>query len=556
MRQSLKTKLISSLEKCFSDESIDTKPALSRLSLLRGQQVSFQLVMTETDPQFRNAYRANLRLEGNLAPYVTVRRVMELPVSMPCYPSPDSNYLRTAPGLYPDLLAPLDYHGRPSIVLGQLRTLWFALNLPNDFPAGEHHITVQLCDDAGEVLSCNELQITLIDAVLPPQELIFTQWFHCDCLAQYYGVEAFSEEHWTIIENFVRTAAANGINLLLTPIFTPPLDTEVGGERLTNQLVGVTLEGETYRFDFTLLDRWIDMADRCGIQYFEIAHFFTQWGAAHAPKIMATVNGEYRRLFGWDTDATGEAYTAFLRTFIPAFLDHMKARGDDRRCYFHVSDEPNAEQLEQYRASKAVIADLLEGYTIMDALSNFEFYSQGVVSTPIPSTNHIEPFLEAETDGLWTYYCCAQHRDVSNRFCAMPSARNRIIGVQLYKYDIVGFLHWGFNFYNTCHSHNPINPFLDTCGSDWVPAGDTCSVYPAPDGTAWESLRIVVFREALEDLRAFKLCEALCGRDRVMQLIEGDLAEPITFKQYPHSADYILQLRERVNAAIAEAIAK
>ena len=34
-------------------------------------------------------------------------------------------------------------------------------------------------------------------------------------------------------------AVAHGVNLLYTPLFTPPLDTQVGGERTTVQLVDV-----------------------------------------------------------------------------------------------------------------------------------------------------------------------------------------------------------------------------------------------------------------------------------------------------------------------------
>ncbi len=551
MRETLQHKIISSLEKCFLDESIADKQTLTAASVLRGEQLSFQLAYTELGWPKVRPFLASLSISGPLAPYITVRRVMSIPSMMPAYVNADDNYLRTEPGLYPDLLAPLDYDGRVSIVPKQLRALWFTFEAPDDLPAGVYPTEITLTDETGEVIAADTITITLCDVVLPEQELILTQWFHCDCLAQYYNVEVFSEEHWRIIENFVKTAVQNGINLLLTPVFTPPLDTEVGGERLTTQLVGITQDKGEYTFDFTLLDRWIEMCNRCGVKYFEIAHFFTQWGAGHAPKIMATVNGEYRRIFGWETDATGEEYTRFLRTFIPAFLDHMKARGDDRRCFFHVSDEPQDDHLDQYRASKAVIEDLLEGYTIMDALSNFEYYNQGIVKTPIPATDHINPFLEAEIPGLWTYYCCAQHRKVSNRFFAMPSARTRIIGVQLYKYNIVGFLQWGYNFYNNRHSFEPLNPFLDSNGSDWVPSGDSYSVYPAPDGTAWESLRILVFREALADIRALKLCESLYGRDYVLNLIDGELDSPITFDCYPRDAAYILNLREKVNAAIA-----
>ncbi len=551
MSPAIKTRLLSSMEKCFPDEDIERKSPLDHISVLRGEQLSFQLAC------FRDAAVpfscVDLQLGGSLAPYVRVRQVECIPSLMPAYPNSDDGYLRTVPGLYPDLLAPLQYGGRVSLPPNQLRSLWITLSLPDDLPAGEHTLSLELRDPTGEVLSHDDLQVELIDARLPEQTLIFTQWFHCDCLADYYGVEVFSEEHWAIIERFVRTAAENGINLLLTPVFTPPLDTEVGGERPTVQLVEVTREGEKYSFAFARLDRWIDMCDRCGIQYFEISHLFTQWGAAHAPKIMATAEGEYRRIFGWETDAAGEAYTAFLRQFIPAFLAHMRARGDDRRCFFHISDEPNAAQLEQYCASAAPVKELLRGYPIMDALSNFAFWEQGVVEMPIVSTNHIEPFLEAKVPGLWAYYCCAQNRDVSNRFFAMPGARTRIIGVQLYKYSIAGFLQWGYNFYFNRHSWDSVNPFLDSTGGCWVPSGDPYSVYPAPDGSAWESMRIVLFREALEDLRALQLCESLYGREYVLALIEDGLDTPLTFSRYPRDAEYLLNLRRRVNAAIAAA---
>ena len=62
-----------------------------------------------------------------------------------------------------------------------------------------------------------------------------------------------------------------------------------------------------------------------GVRTFEIAHLFTQWGAYHAPKIMATVDGEYKRIFGWDTDAASDEYIGFLRAFLTALIAEMKA---------------------------------------------------------------------------------------------------------------------------------------------------------------------------------------------------------------------------------------
>lgn len=66
--------------------------------------------------------------------------------------------------------------------------------------------------------------------------------------------------------------------MLLMPVFTLPLDTKVGGERPTTQLVGVEKTADGYVFDFSLVGRWLDMCARCGVKYHEISHLFTQWG--------------------------------------------------------------------------------------------------------------------------------------------------------------------------------------------------------------------------------------------------------------------------------------
>ena len=52
----------------------------------------------------------------------------------------------------------------------------------------------------------------------------------------------------------MKTAVKNGMNMVLMPAFTPPLDTPVGKERKTVQLVGVDFDGKNYKFDFSLLE--------------------------------------------------------------------------------------------------------------------------------------------------------------------------------------------------------------------------------------------------------------------------------------------------------------
>ena len=553
--ETLKTKLISGLEKCFLDECIDAKYALDHDTILKNERYSFQLaVKEEASAVGRVILYASVA--GPLADYVKLYKVESVPVRFPVYrnlaPEFYDNYLRTTPGLYPDLLRPYEEYGMFNVLPGDLNALWVEVDTKGEVPAGEYPITVILKDGAGNVRSEDTFTLEILAAELPAQKTLYTEWFHPDCLSVYYGAPVFSEKYWEIVENFMKNAARAGINLILTPTFTPPLDTAVGDERPTVQLVDVTVTNGEYSFEFSKVGRWVALADKCGIENFEIAHFFTQWGAAHAPKVMATVDGEYKRLFGWETEATGEEYSRFLRQFITEFLAYMKKLGKDHNCYFHISDEPNGEQLQSYIAAKDVVRDLLDGYVIMDALSHYEFYASGALETPIPSNNSIEPFIENNVPDLWTYYCCGQHKDVSNRFLAMPSDRNRIIGIQFYKYNIVGFLQWGYNIYFNQGSVYPINPYEITDGDYFTPAGDCFSVYPGENGEALDSLRACVFYDALQDQRAMQLAETLVGREAVMDAIEGHLAddEKITFSRYPHGIGYIHETRAKINALI------
>lgn len=546
----MQVKLLSSLEKCFPDETLDSKPSLETPSMLQNERYSFQVgyQCLETENSKRIVH---FSLESPLADHIQVYRVQYIPSMMPAYRNRhDAHYLRTQPGLFPDLLEPMP-QGYRLPASNTLNTLWLEVEPQGQFPAGSYPITCVFTDTNAERVAEITCTLEILAASLPEQKLIYTQWFYTDCLLQYYGTQSFDQRHWQIIENFMGNAKRYGQNMILTPVLTPALDTYVGGERPTTQLVEIFLENGQYRFDFSKLGRWVDLCDKVGIQYLEINHFFTQWGAAACPKVMATVDGQYRQIFGWDTPSHGDDYKEFLYALIPRMLRYLREEknGADRRCYFHISDEPRSQHLEQYTKVSRMIRPLLEGYPTMDALSDYDIYANGVTTCPVPPVTHAEHFLEHQVPNLWTYYCCTQCVDVSNRFFAMPAWRTRIIGVQLYKFGISGFLHWGYNFYNNQYSYAPINPFLCSDAECAFPSGDAYSVYPGRDGQPWPSVRQAVFYDALQDLRALELCESLHGRAYTMALLEDGI-EPITFTQYPTDPQWLPDLRKRLHKAI------
>lgn len=533
--------LADSLEKVFPNNP-PKEFLLKEPTIFQKEQFSFQLAY-----RTKEAQAIHIQIETDDSIQVLLSKVKKVPSELPAYPDRhDGNYLSTEPGLYPDFLEP---------VIGETieletdgwNAIWFDLT-PNGQAEGEKVQTIKVLDDTGKELYNETINIRVIPYELPEQKLIRTEWFHSDCLADYYEVEAFSPEHWRIVENFIQTAGENGINMILTPIFTQPLDTKVGGERTTVQLVDISLENGKYAFNFTKLKKWLEICERHHIKYLEMAHLFTQWGAEFTPKIVVEEEGQLVKKFGWHVSSTSKEYQEFLQAFLPALTEFLKENWIQENVYFHISDEPNEGNLETYSKAKAVAEPYLEGFKIIDALSSYSFYEKGIVQKPIVATDHIQPFLDHNVPGLWAYYCCSQNIGVSNRFMAMPSARNRIIATQLFKYDIEGFLQWGYNFYNSQYSIEPINPYEVTDAKKAFPSGDAFLVYPGKNGEALPSIRSKVLFQAMQDLRALQWLEELKGKQYVLELIESK--GEITFFEYPMESGYIFNMREEVNKEI------
>jgi hypothetical protein len=554
-------KISSSLEKCFLDSSLSEFSELKEQALFSNQRFSFQLLMhfTETEEKYARLELIPV-IESDISQYITVREVVNIPSDYPVYSHSDEDVLRRTPGLYPDLIRPLKYGGVMLIPFNQSRALWFTVD-PKGELTGKHTVKIKMMNadyvngvglvPDGTVLSENEITLDFKNVALPEQNLIFSQWFYADCVADYYNVPVFSDKHFEICENFIKKAAEGGRNMMLLPLLTYALDIRHNEYRTTVQLIDVYKNGSEYTFKYDNLDRWLDICNRNGIKYYEVCHLFSQWGATATPKVMAYVDGEYKRIFGWDTDPLGTEYRTFLRAFLKGFIEHMKERGEDKKCWFHISDEPVSEHLPQYKAVKEMIADIIEGYPQFDALSHYEFYEQGIVKHPVPGTPYIKPFLENNVPDLFCYYCGGQAQGVSNCHFAMSLSRTRFIGTQLFKYKLKGFLNWGYNFYNNQWSHDHVDPFFSSTGECFGASGDTYMVYPAPDGSAWESNRFNAFYEGLEDMRAMELCASLYSHEETVNAIE-EIAGTVVFDKCVCDSETMLKIRNKINDMIFE----
>lgn len=417
-------------------------------------------------------------------------------------------------------------------------------------PAGTHKIEIRLISlKTGKLLDEHNISIELMDALLPKNDLIYTNWLHYDCLSDSSGLPVWSDGYFELLGKYIKNAVKGGMNTLLTPAFTPALDTPVGMERMNVQLVKIKKEPTGYSFDLSLLRRFMTLAIENGIEYFEHCHLFSQWGARTAINIYAE---DGKRLFGWDTPATAPEYTEFLNKYLSEYLGLCRELGVSDKLLFHVSDEPAREHCDDYAKAVASVKESLSEHIIGDALSDYSFYELGLTQMPIVDTPFADDF-DGRAERMMLYYTGGEKQvGLSNRLLSSAPQKTRIIGLQLFRYKARGFLHWGYNYTYGRMSAGLFDPAKDPCFYKNVP-GVSYLVYSDTDRSPMPSLREMNMRDAMNDYRALKLCESLIGRQATLDLCENILGEKISVTTLPKNVEKMIALRRGINEKIKEA---
>jgi len=389
----LETRLLTSLEQVFPDRC--PNKAITKISGLKNEPLSFQLAFKVQEMEQWAPVPILLRIESELP--VSVYTVQCVPVLQT---KAEGFVGEPRPGLFPDMLLPkttnpelfqmnatrVGEKAEKTVISAfdqSWQAFWLTVNEGGKqiLSAGEHKITLKLYHAVGqELLSEDTLTVQIANAQLPAPTLLYTNWLHMDCISDLHNEPVYTEKFWKILESYLQVAATHGMNMVLTPVFTPALDTPIGGERMNVQLVGIEKKGDRYEFDLSLLKRFTDLCKKVGIGYLEHCHFFSQWGCKHAPNIY---DKDGNRLFGWDTDSAGQEYGSFLRQYLAVALPFFKEEGFDGKVLYHISDEPKEHQIDDYRKAKNQIKEMLKGQMCGDALFDYNFYEDGTVEIPL-----------------------------------------------------------------------------------------------------------------------------------------------------------------------------
>ena len=268
-------KQISALEKVQLRTSFNHRE-INSYSVLQGQRLSYQITIVPSGIWDK---KEKVWVESELADYVRLYCVKDVVVDKPNRENvTNENYLLTEPGTLPDLLVPLEKQNNYVTIFDAPVVIWVKIDIPASCKPGKYSVKfcVNTPFDEKPVNSC-EMEVTVLPAQLPEQNVKYTRWFYADCIADIHNAEIFSERHWKLIEEYIKVATDEGINMILVPTHTPPLDTAVGTTRPCVQLIDIEKKGDTYIFGFEKFRRFIAICKKHGVKYYEMAHLFSQW---------------------------------------------------------------------------------------------------------------------------------------------------------------------------------------------------------------------------------------------------------------------------------------
>jgi len=406
--------------------------------------------------------------------------------------------IRRAPAFFPD---PFLEWPETKLHAGQTQPIWVTVAVPGEAPAGEYRGTVTVHSDEEKI----EVSLTLHvwPFSIPRKPSVWhTEWFFPGNVEDWYGLERFSDDWWRWMEIVARDMGQHRQNVILTPLQT---------------LVHSTATAGGYAYDYSNLDRWVELFDRYGVaDRVEGSHLGGRCGDwesefVFSPMTVHDAHGVPTQLDRAPVDDPDRR--ALLSHFLQSLRDHLVHKGWWSRFILHQADEPIPPNEASYRVMSAFVRETLPDVPRIDAVMSEGL--EGCIEIRVPQIQELREGMPAAGEELWSYTCLAPQGPYPNRFLDYASLKTRTIHWLNWRYNATGYLHWGYGAWRPWGGmKGRIDPWNSTTGSsEWLPLGklrlppgDTHVAYPGQEGIC-DSIRWEMVRKGMEDHEYLLLVE-------------------------------------------------
>ena len=408
-------------------------------------------------------------------------------------------------GFYPD---PITYDESKDVVFGTTQPIWITIEIPTDSEPGVYTGEVEISGNANgkRFTESKIITIEVYKPIIDHTSLWTTNWFYLDKLSQLNNdepVEMHSELFWKLVRKMARTMAEYRQNVAK---ISPYDHTDF------------TYDGNNWSFNFTNYNKMVEIFVEEGvIGRLEGGHLGKRlvpgWSNPYGLYVPTIVNDSINKeVQPLEDPKTKEFYSQFLPTFMQNLQDH----GWDKIYMQHIADEPNSGNMDSYIEVTDYITGILPDLKVIEATHEYRLEEQIDVWVPHLATlkHRIDFYTDrlSKGDEVWFYTCHSPKGEFANRFVRLPLIKTRLLHWINFKYDVTGYLHWGYNFWGKGGNITfADDPFEEASGIAFrsgfaISGGDGWIAYPGYK-TIYPSIRLEAMRDGIVDYELLKMLE-------------------------------------------------
>jgi hypothetical protein len=541
LQQELVFKPVDPLEKIFKETAFfrEIEPVAH---VARGEHASFQYALRSMEEYLSNVKLSvmDLRNGANTLSNVKVGYIGYVSVGRNT-PNHSRDKLSPISGLYPD---PILEKESIDLMANETQPIWLTIEIPQDAQPGIYEgeviLTGEMDGQRFEII--RPIQVKVHPVTIEKTRLWVTNWYNTSPanIQHVMGgeeVAPYNEDYWTFVRMLASKMAEYRQNV---SIISPLRLAEFGLDDTGN-----------YTFDFTNFDRTVDIFIEEGvIGRIEGGHIGTRaagWVSdfvVFAPVIEEDTT--YLKKFSIRNDTA----RAFYSAFIPALTRHLKDKGWDNIYMQHLMDEPTPANVDTYIEIANFIDKLAPDLKIVEACHSKDVNETVDIWVPQLDYMHIDYDFYRERaeqgDEIWFYTCLNPKGEYANRFIELPLIKTRILHWINYRFNIPGYLHWGFNFWRGG------DPFIETTSINLesgtiLPGGDAWICYPG-DHKILSSIRLEAMRDGIIDY------ELLCMLGEKNPEEAAELARQVVYRfdYYDINVKAFRQKRRKILSLLSE----
>lgn len=417
-------------------------------------------------------------------------------------PEPSNDRYAPPSGFFPD---PIVYNDSKDVAFGTTQPIWVSIKIPEESRPGSYVGQVKITGEAGgkKFTKTKPITIEIFKPVISNTSLWVTNWFFLDRLSYLNNnepVEPHSELFWELTRVLARTIADYRQNVAMISPFDH---------------TKFSFEDGRWSFDFSNFNKMVQLfIDEGVIGRLEGGHLGSRldggWSSPFGLFVPALDNDSIdKKLMPLEDPKTQSFYSAFLS----AFMDNIKANGWQDAYVQHIADEPIGANVKSYIEISKFIKATIPNVKIIEATHTHSL--ENMVDIWVPQMNFLRDGMDfyrerqQKDDEVWYYTCLSPKGEWANRFVELPLIKTRLLHWVNHKYNITGYLHWGFNHWGSSSGHeSSSDPYDDVSGmivssGNVLPGGDAWIVYPGFK-TIYPSIRLEAMRDGIVDYELLK----------------------------------------------------